>query len=96
MGANPQYGSNSLDKVLKKVIDQDSDITDLILPMTAQDDPDAITDYVKVTNMTEPVAKAEGEAVSAALETLRDEVSSMQGTLEFLMIKLRGAGLLRP
>jgi predicted RecA/RadA family phage recombinase len=36
--------------------------------------PDA---YAAVVNMSEPVAKAEGEAVSAALANLRDEVAAL-------------------
>lgn len=40
--------------------------------------PAAITAYAAVANMTNPVTKAEGEAVSAALATLRDEVAALR------------------
>lgn len=40
--------------------------------------PAEITAYAAVVNMSEPVAKAEGEAVSAALKTLRDEVAALR------------------
>lgn len=40
--------------------------------------PAEVTAYAAVVNMSEPVAKAEGEAVSAALKTLRDEVAALQ------------------
>ncbi|OFW05653.1 MAG: hypothetical protein A3H96_11370 [Acidobacteria bacterium RIFCSPLOWO2_02_FULL_67_36] len=43
--------------------------------------PAAITNYAAVVNMTDPVAKAEGEAVSAALATLENEVTALQVTV---------------
>lgn len=43
--------------------------------------PAAITNYAAVVNMTDPVAKAEGEAVSAALATLEDEVTALRVTV---------------
>lgn len=43
--------------------------------------PAAITNYTAVVNMTDPVTKAEGEAVSAALATLEDEVTALRGTV---------------
>ncbi len=44
--------------------------------------PSAITNYTAVVNMTDPVAKAEGEAVSAALATLQDEVTLLRATVD--------------
>ncbi len=44
--------------------------------------PSAITNYTAVVNMSEPVAKAEGEAVSAALATLQDEVTLLRATVD--------------
>jgi len=35
IGNNPQYGSNKLDSLLKKVANQDQDIADLIVPQSA-------------------------------------------------------------
>lgn len=43
--------------------------------------PAAITNYTAVVNMTDPVTKAEGEAVSAALATLENEVTALQVTV---------------
>ncbi len=43
--------------------------------------PSAITNYDAVTNMTDPVAVAEGEAVSLALSVLEDEVTLLQVTV---------------
>jgi predicted RecA/RadA family phage recombinase len=43
--------------------------------------PAAITDYTAVVNMTDPVTKAEGEAVSAALATLENEVTALRATV---------------
>lgn len=43
--------------------------------------PAAISNYTAVVNMSEPVAKAEGEAVSAALATLEGEVTALQVTV---------------
>jgi len=40
--------------------------------------PVAPTDYTALTNYTEPVAKAEGETLSAALATLADEAIAME------------------
>src|SRR5688572_17782256 len=40
--------------------------------------PAAPTAYSAVVNMTDPVTKAEGEAVSAALATLRGEVATYE------------------
>jgi len=44
-------------------------------PSVTAANPAAPAAYSAVTNMTEPVAKAEGETLSAALEALRDEVA---------------------
>ena len=43
--------------------------------------PAAITNYAAVVAMTDPVTKAEGEAVSLALATLEDEVSALRVTV---------------
>lgn len=40
--------------------------------------PGAVTNYPAVVNMTDPVTKAEGEAVSAALALLEDEVTAIR------------------
>ncbi|HUF09473.1 MAG TPA: hypothetical protein VMO47_09145 [Rhodothermales bacterium] len=47
--------------------------------------PSAITNYDAVTNMTDPVTKAEGEAVSAALATLENEVTALRATVDALV-----------
>ncbi len=43
--------------------------------------PAAITNYAAVVNMTNPVTKTEGEAVSAALAVLENEVTALQVTV---------------
>ena len=43
--------------------------------------PAVITNYAAVVNMTNPVTKGEGEAVSAALATLENEVTALRGTV---------------
>lgn len=47
--------------------------------------PDAITAYAAVTDMTEPVTKAEGEAVSAALAVLVLEVTALRAIVASLV-----------
>lgn len=48
--------------------------------------PAAPTAYAAVVNMTDPVTKAEGEAVSAALATLRSEVATYEGVISALVV----------
>lgn len=48
--------------------------------------PSAPAAYAAVVNMTEPVAKAEGEAVSAALATLRGEVATYETAISALVV----------
>lgn len=43
--------------------------------------PAAITDYTAVVNLTNPVTKAEGETMSAALATLESEVTALRATV---------------
>lgn len=50
--------------------------------------PTAPTAYAAVVNMTDPVAKAEGEAVSAALATLRSEVAAYEVILSAVVVDL--------
>lgn len=50
--------------------------------------PTAPTAYSAVTNMTDPVTKAEGEAVSAALATLRGEVATYELAISALVTDL--------
>lgn len=57
-------------------------------------DAGAITAYAAVENMTNPVTKAEGEAVSAALHTLQTEVTALRTTLNGLLASLRTSNLL--
>lgn len=47
--------------------------------------PAAVAAYAAVVNMSEPVAKAEGEAVSAALATLRDSVEAQRAIIATLV-----------
>lgn len=48
--------------------------------------PSAPTAYSAVVNMTDPVTKAEGEAVSAALATLRNEVATYETAISALVV----------
>lgn len=50
--------------------------------------PTAPTAYAAVNNMTDPVTKAEGEAVSAALATLRNEVAAYELVISALVADL--------
>ena len=54
--------------------------------------PTAPSAYAAVVNMTDPVTKAEGEAVSAALATLRSEVAAHELVLSAAVVDL---GVLR-
>ena len=47
-------------------------------PAVTASNPSAPTNDDAVTNMTDPVTKTEGEAVSAALSTLEDEVTAYE------------------
>lgn len=47
--------------------------------------PAAVAAYAAVVNMTDPVTKAEGEAVSAALATLRDSVEAQRAIIATLV-----------
>ena len=47
--------------------------------------PAGITNYTAVVNMTNPVTKAEGEAVSAALATLQDETTLLSAIVGALV-----------
>ncbi len=57
-------------------------------------DPGAVTDYVAVTNMTDPVAVAEGEAVSLALSVLADETIALRVTILAICDVLEEHGLM--
>lgn len=48
--------------------------------------PAAPTAYAAVVNMTNPVTKTEGEAVSAALATLRSEVATYETAISALVV----------
>ena|SRR5688572_5627588 len=48
--------------------------------------PAAPSAYSAVVNMTDPVTKAEGEAVSAALATLRGEVATYETAISALVV----------
>lgn len=50
------------------------------------ENPTAPTAYSAVVNMSEPVAKAEGEAVSAALATLVTEVGTYETAISALIV----------
>lgn len=56
--------------------------------------PGAITAYAAVTTMTNPVTKAEGEAVSAAVHQLQTEVTALRTTVASILTKLKAAGLM--
>lgn len=47
--------------------------------------PAAVAAYAAVVNMTDPVSKAEGEAVSAALSALRDSVDAQRAIIATLV-----------
>lgn len=57
-------------------------------------DPSAPTAYSAVTDMTDPVAKAEGEAVSAALATLVTEVTAHEVITSALVAALKAQGII--
>jgi len=59
-------------------------------------DATGITTYTAVTNMANPVAKAEGEAVSAALATLQSEVTLLTATVNALIASLEVSHLETP
>ncbi len=50
--------------------------------------PAAITDYAAVVNMTDPVTKAQGEAVSAALAVLENEVTALTAKVTTIVTDL--------
>ena len=56
------------------------------VPTITATDPTAPTAYSAVVNMSDPVAKAEGEAVSAALATLRSEVATYETAISALVV----------
>lgn len=56
------------------------------VPTATATNPAAPAAYSAVVNMTEPVAKAEGEAVSAALAALRDEVATYETAISALVV----------
>ena len=47
--------------------------------------PASITDYAAVSNMTDPVTKAEGETFSAAMAVLENEVTALRATVNTLV-----------
>jgi len=53
----------------------------------------AVTNYTALTNLTEPVAKAEGEAISAALALLEDEVTAIQVAVNLIIERMEAHGL---
>ena len=97
----PIYGSNSWNALIEKVVkaaEEASELESLAnnLPMAAEADVADVTSYTKVENMTANVTKAEGEAVSAALETAVTELTAVENKLNALLAKLRTAGILTP
>lgn len=56
------------------------------VPTITATNPTAPTAYSAVVNMTDPVTKAEGEAVSAALATLRGEVATYETAISALVV----------
>jgi len=54
----------------------------------------AITNYTALTNLTDPVTKAEGEAISAALSQLEDEVTLLQVAVNLLIERMETQGLI--
>lgn len=56
------------------------------IPTISATNPTAPTAYSAVTDMTAPVTKAEGEAVSAALATLRSEVATYETAISALVV----------
>lgn len=56
------------------------------VPTITATNPAAPTAYSAVVNMTDPVTKAEGEAVSAALATLRGEVATYETAISALVV----------
>lgn len=58
--------------------------------------PAAPTAYTAVVNMTDPVTKAQGEAVSAALATLRSEVATYETAISALIVDVAAILALLP
>lgn len=56
------------------------------VPTITATNPAAPTAYAAVVNMTNPVTKTEGEAVSAALATLRGEVATYETAISALVV----------
>jgi hypothetical protein len=56
------------------------------VPTITATNPAAPTAYAAVVNMTDPVTKAEGEAVSSALATLRGEVATYETAISALVV----------
>lgn len=56
------------------------------VPTITATNPAAPTAYSAVVNMTDPVTKAEGEAVSAGLATLRGEVATYETAISALVV----------
>lgn len=50
--------------------------------------PSAPTAYAALSNLTDPVTKAEGEALSAALATLRNEVAAYELVISALVVDM--------
>lgn len=53
--------------------------------------PATIAAYSAVVNMTDPVTKAQGEAMSAALAQLRTDVNALRTTVNSLITNLKAA-----
>jgi hypothetical protein len=56
------------------------------VPTITATNPAAPTAYAAVVNMSDPVTKAQGEAVSAALATLRGEVATYETAISALVV----------
>lgn len=56
------------------------------VPTITATNPAAPTAYAAVVNMTDPVTKAEGETMSAALATLRSEVATYETAISALVV----------
>mgnify|MGYP003982596379 CR=1 FL=1 len=93
IGNNPMYGSNTYDNIIKEIANQDTDIKALDVPQAGIADHAAPTAYSAAT-MANPVAKAEGEAMSLALATLRDEVATLVTKVSAIISALEDAGVL--
>lgn len=57
-----------------------------VVPTITATNPTAPAAYSAVVNMTDPVTKAEGEAVSAALAALRAEVATYETAISALVV----------